>query len=433
MRKCKKGRSGCSIALVFFASLCMTCTMATLAAAQSQNTPGDAISSPNPSQMPLPAVPFPGETNAEPPVSVGGEERFVLMATPLEYGDPALENQLQLMQPSIEPLPPLPYEAPLDAAGTTSGAEGNRAKAGMGGGFGMGPGMGSGGGGPIRYKTSWFPTASLKNQTGNWGMVGQDFAFMAPIWMDSPNIVMLNGGVVNRLITTDAIMPDTGGKYPDNLWNATLGLMFVRKMEEGRMFTAGVNVGSASDRPFGSINEMNVSAMAMYRRPSGERNAWNFGVIYSPTGEIQFPIPMVSYFWNPSDHFQMNIGLPFSAVYRPDDRWTFEASFMPIHTISAKASYRLTEQLKIVGGYYCTNEAYSLYDRVDNHDRFFMYDQRVSLGLESPVCSWLTLELSGGYAFDRYSYCGQQWDSTQYNRVDIANGPFVILNASLRR
>ena len=301
-------------------------------------------------------------------------------------------------------------------------------------GSGMGPGMGPGGGqGPISYRTIWFPNASLKNQSGEWGMVGQDVSFMIPLWTDSPNMLMLNGGVSNRLINTNATMPDSGNKYPDNLWNVTLGMMYMRKLANDQMLSCGVNIGSASDRPFGSIDEMNVSAMAMYRRPSGERNAWNFGLMYSPTGEIQFPIPMISYFWNPSDQFQMSIGLPFKIMYRPDDRWTFEASYMPIHTISAKASYRFCDKLRLVGGYTCTNEAYSLYDRTDNNDRFFLFDQRVSLGLESPICKWVTVDLTAGYAFDRYSYTGQQWDSAQYDRVDISDGPFIMLSLQLRR
>lgn len=329
---------------------------------------------------------------------------------------------------NLQPLPPVSPNNSTAAEPSPTPAAGGRF------GTGMGPGMGMGSGrGPVSYQSVWFPSTSLKGQRGDWGMVGQNFSFMAPVWMDSPNMVMLNGGVTNRLINTDAIMPDSGLKYPDNLWNVSLGLMYVRKLADERSFSAGVNIGSASDRPFGSIEEMNVSAMAMYRRPSGERNAWTFGVMYSPTGEIQFPIPLVSYFWNPSEKFQANIGLPFMVVYRPDDRWTFEASYMPIHTINAKASYRFADMLKIAGGYTCTNEAYWLYDRTDNSDRFFLYDQRVWLGLESPICQWVTLDLTGGYAFNRYSFMGQQWDSSQSDRVDISDGSFLMFSAQLRR
>lgn len=296
-----------------------------------------------------------------------------------------------------------------------------------------GPGQGPDAKPPVSYKVLWFPSVSLEGQQGTWGLVGQDFAFMAPLYMGPPNIVLLTGGVNNRLISTNAVMPDSHQPYPDNLWDVRLGLTYIRQLTEGRSLTCGINIGSASDRPFGSLQEMNVSGMAMYRRPSGERNAWLLGAIYSPTSEIQFPIPLVAYNWNPNDQFQANLGLPFSLSYRPDDRWTFEASYMLIHTINVKASYRLADWLKIVGGYASADDIYSLYDRQSNKDRFFLYNQRVSLGLESSLTKCATIELTGGYAFDRYSYVGRQWDSVQYDRVDIANGPFLMLNGSLRR
>jgi hypothetical protein len=336
---------------------------------------------------------------------------------PANFVDPALDD-------SVRPLPPI---EPFDGSAPAAQDQTPQTPGGPGMGYGMG------GRGAPGYSVLWFPGAAVKGTDDRWAMVGQDFRFMAPMRQDGPNILMLSGGVSQRLIDTDVLMPDSRAAYPDNLWNVTLGLMYMRTLSEGRMFSCGVNIGSASDRPFGSINEMNVSTMAMYRRPSGPRNAWTFGVMYSPTGEIQFPIPMVSYFWNPSDQFQANLGVPFMATYRPSDRWTFEASYMPIHTINARALYKLSDRLRLVGGYSWSNEAYSLYDRTNDNDRFFLYDQRVSLGIETRLNSWLTADLTGGYAFGRYSYVGAQWDSTQYDRVDIANGPFMILSAGLRR
>jgi hypothetical protein len=328
-------------------------------------------------------------------------------------------------------LPPVESPPPTTPDAAFGPKTGNAGGEGMGLGMGMGPGSGTQG--PLRYKTLWFPSVSVEGQPGNWGMVGQDFGFAFPLWTASPAMLLLSGGVNNRLISTDILLPDSHKAYPDNLWDARLGLMYIRRLSAGQTLMCGVNVGSASDRPFASLQEMNASVMAMYRRPSGERNAWTFGVMYSPTSELQFPIPMVSYNWNPSDQFQANLGLPFSLRYRPDDRWTFEASYMPIHTINAKGSYRWNDWLKIVGGYSWSNENYMMYDRVDCNERFFLYDQRLSLGLESSFCSWATLELTGGYAFNRYSYFGQQWDSSQRDRVNIADGPFLMLGASLRR
>ena len=144
-------------------------------------------------------------------------------------------------------------------------------------GFGMGMGgMGLGNQGPISYRAFWFPNEPVKGQAADWEMVGQDFTLACPLWVDAPNRLMITAGVHNRLIDTDAILPDSHQPYPSELWNVQAGLMYLRQLGGDRMLGGGVSVGSASDHPFASIGVMNVSMNAMYRIPSGERNAWMF-------------------------------------------------------------------------------------------------------------------------------------------------------------
>lgn len=333
---------------------------------------------------------------------------------PNGWGEPAIEYQIQRLPPVDDPAKeePKKNEPP---------------------GLGFGPGMGPGGQGPFRYRAFWFPSVGVEGQSGDWGLVGQDLSARCPVWVDLPNVVMFTAGVQNRQINTDVIMPDSHMKYPNQLWNVQAGMMYMRQLAGNRMLGGGVNLGSASDQPFASGSELNVSMNAMYRTPSGERNAWMFMLMYSPMGEIQFPIPCVSYSYNPSEQFRANIGLPLSFTYKPDDRWTFEASYMLIHTIHAKATYKLSEQLSFFAGYDWSNEVYILCNRIEDDDRFFLYDQRVTMGLTTPVVSWLTVELAGGYAFDRYSFSGQHWDSPETDRVNIDPGPFASLVASIRR
>ncbi|MEI8375183.1 MAG: DUF6268 family outer membrane beta-barrel protein [Planctomycetota bacterium] len=298
------------------------------------------------------------------------------------------------------------------------------------------PGMGPpGGGGPFRYSAIWLPSTSVHGQDAKWGLVGQDLSVMCPVWMDGTNRVMFMGGVSNRLIQTDAVLPDTGQPYPSELWNTHVGLMFNRQLDNGWMAGGGVNLGSASDRPFGALRDMNIGMNAMLRVPQGEHNAWMFSLMYSPMSEIPFPIPGVAFNWNPSEQFHANIGIPFQVTYRPTDDWTFEVMYMPIHTIHAKATYRFSEQIRAFASYDWANEVYALADRVEDNERFFMYDQRAALGLEATLVRFATVDVTGGYAFDRYSYEGSQtsaFNATQINRVDIGTGPFTALQLKLR-
>jgi hypothetical protein len=295
---------------------------------------------------------------------------------------------------------------------------------------------------PLSYRATWFPTVPVSGQNANFSMVDQSLSVMAPLGMrpspeGSSSLRPLGGwlmtaGVRNRSITTDAILPDTGQSYPDELWNVNMGLMYFRKLDNEWLLGGGVNLGSASDHPFASIDEMFVGMNAFLRIPSGEHNAWLFSLIYAPTGELRFPIPGVAYYYSPTDDFHMNIGLPFSMMYRPIDCLTLEASYMPIHTIHSKAKYRIADWLSAFAAYDWANESYALADRADVNQRFFLYDQRIAAGLESRLGEHGYFELASGLIFDRYSFEGRQWDTTQFNRVNMGSGPFITSQAGWR-
>ena len=295
---------------------------------------------------------------------------------------------------------------------------------------------------PVNYRATWFPTVPVSGQNANFTMLDQNLSVMAPLGMpasqDGSPLArpaggwLLSASVRNRSIQTEAILPDTGQPYPGELWNVSMGLMYFRKLDSGWTWGGGVNFGSASDRPFASINEMYVGMNAFLRIPSGEHNAWLFSLMYAPAGELRFPLPGVAYYYAPSDDFHMNIGLPFSIMYRPFERLSLEASYMPIHTIHAKAKYKITGWLSAFAAYDWAFDNYALADRMDVNQRFFMYDQRLAAGLESKLGEHGFVELASGLVFDRYSFEGKQWDTTQFNRVDFGSGPFVMLQAGLR-
>jgi hypothetical protein len=298
---------------------------------------------------------------------------------------------------------------------------------------GFGPGVGPGGQGPISYKTSWFPGVPVRGQAGDWGLLEEDLSLALPLWADSRQTVMVTAAVRNRRIDTDATLPDSHEAYPSELWNIQAGAMYRAQLDGDRMIGGGVSLGSASDDPFTSLQDSYVNLNAMYRTPSGEHNAWMFMLMYSPLSEIPYPLPLVSYSYNPSDQLHANIGLPFMLSYKPTDRWRFDASYMLINAIHAKATYRITNRASLFSAFDSLNEAYRLRDRISNDDMFFLCSQRARIGLSLPLTKLLTAEIAGGYAFKRYSFTGQQWDSTGTDRVDLEPGPFVSLSMSLRR
>lgn len=321
-------------------------------------------------------------------------------------------------------------ESPTLETARTPETKGNMPM-GMGGpGGGMG-GPGGGMGGAPGYEATWYPTRSLRDSMTDFGLVRQSLNIGAPVYRDGGDMVMASLRVTHSLFSTDAVLPDTGRRFPGELWNVNLGLTFLHKFENG--WTGGLmtGFGSASEQPFHSLREMNVNLGAFLTVPArNERDSWMFAVIYSPAGNLNFPIPGVAYVWNPSERLRVNIGLPFSVLWKPTEDLTVNISYVPLTNVNARATYKLTDALSSYVGYEFLNESYFLADRRDRRDRFMAFEQRLIAGVRYDLLERLALDLNAGYAFDRHYGEGRNQGSNLRDRINIESGPF--LGASLR-
>lgn len=282
------------------------------------------------------------------------------------------------------------------------------------------------------YGATWYPTSSSGG--ADVGLVRQYISGGYPVWKDGGDAVMLTGSVRNAHFDTNLILPETLQPFPEDLWNINLGTMFLRKFDNGASGMVTLNFGSASDQPFHSIEELTYGLIAMYQTPArNERDKWQFMVFYSPVGNFNFPMPGIAYQWNPSEMFQMSIGLPFSLNWRPTERWVIELSYLPVLSVNAKASFLWTETVTLYGGFESFQETYLLAGRANNDDRFVGFEQRVISGVRWAAWSKASLDCHAGYAFERYFGTGQnQIGGGLDDQVDLPSGAFVGANFILR-
>ncbi len=303
-------------------------------------------------------------------------------------------------------------------------------------GFGFGPGMGGPGMGGPGYSATWYPSSPVSdsNPSTHMGIVRQSLSGAFPLWTNGRDMCMFSVGVQNSLFSTDAVLPDSHQAFPEELWNISLGTNYMHKFDNGWMGMVGINFGSASDKPFHSIDEMNVGFMSFLQMPAkNERDKWNFMLMYSPIGSLNFPIPGVAYLWNPSDRFHASIGIPFSVSWRATDALTFDVSYMPLVTVNAMATYKFNDQLSLYGGFQSLQEGYLLADRENTNDRFMGFEKRLIAGVRWAFYRHATLDLSGGYSFDRYYGIGQnQIGGNLSDQVNIDPGPFASMSFQYR-
>jgi hypothetical protein len=235
-----------------------------------------------------------------------------------------------------------------------------------------------------------------------------------------------------EIFQTGAVLPDTHQPFPDELWNVRFGAGYRHLFDNGWIAGGTVNLGSASDKPFHSIDEILVGVNAFLRIPQGEHNAWLFTLSYSTNSELPIPLPGVAYVWQPSENFRMNVGLPFQLLVRPCDDLTLDFSYMLLQTVHARATYRAWGPVRVYGGFDWSNENYFLAYRADSNERFFYYDMRVTGGVLVRLGPEASLDLSSGYVFDRYYFEGQHFSDSNFNRVDVGAGPFLSLQCQIK-
>ncbi len=282
------------------------------------------------------------------------------------------------------------------------------------------------------YRGTWFPDEEVKGQPTNLGFVRQDLTLSCPIWQCAPDEWSVSAHVRNEIFHTGAVFPQTGQAFPEELWNLNFGTTYRHLFDNGWVAGGTVSVGSASDQPFHSINEMTAGINTFLRIPQGEHNAWLLTLSYSSNSELPFPIPGVAFLWQPCEQLRMNIGLPFQILYRPTEDWTFDVSYMLLTSVRARATYRIAPMLRVYAGYDFDNESYLPVDRPAEEDRLFYYDQRVTAGVQWILSRCATLDLSSGYIFDRFYFEGRSLRDQSQNRIDIGSGTFLSTDVRVR-
>lgn len=285
------------------------------------------------------------------------------------------------------------------------------------------------------YRAAEFFNEPVKSQNAHLGYVQQNLHFLTPIWRNSTNEINFTANVGVESFDTNAILPSTQQPFPADLWRVNFGPTYRHQFDNGWIGGGGMQLGSFSDKPFHSIDEMMISAEGFLRRPSKGNNAWIYSVAMSSNSPILpfIPIPGVAYFWAPSKSFQALLGFPFAnATWRPTDDWTFNISYALIN-FNGRVSYQLCRKVRLFVGADTVTQNYFRADRAVNNYRLFEYYDQAFTGMQVILSPRAFFDLHGGYVFDRFFFEGRTFASGQdYNRVNIDPGAFVSATLQFR-
>ncbi len=289
---------------------------------------------------------------------------------------------------------------------------------------------------PVSLGGFWAPATGVAGQPATLG-INAEFARIAmplgmpaegrPLWLAIAKFGRLE-------LATDAVFPDSGQPIPDQLWLIETGLMHVRPLANGGTIGGNFLFGSASDRPYAAGRDLTLMTVGFYNRPAARGDdEWSFSVFYSPTSQLPYPLPGIAYVWRPSERFEAKIGLPPAIEWRPTDDWTFTANYFPLVNFNATARRRLAEKLFFLAFYRSDTEIYFLADRLQDDQRFYVFDQRAAMGLEQTLGRGFALEATASYLFDRQLFQGTNFLSNRTDVVRFDGGLGLSLQLLWRR
>jgi hypothetical protein len=275
----------------------------------------------------------------------------------------------------------------------------------------------------------------VKDQGADIHMARYRTQLSLPVYQDDQQEWMMTARYGAWDTDTSAILPDTGQTFPSCLQDVRLGTSYRRRMDNGWIWGGGVRVGSPSDKPFASGQEVALDGHAFLRIPHGKRNAWLAMVSVSNTREFArcVPLPGVAYNCVPTDRLNLVVGVPFSSVrWEPIERLTLSARYMLLRNIHARVGYEVTERCEVYGLFEWDHEAYLRHDRQQRGDRLFFYEKRIGGGVEFGLTETMTLDLSAGWAFDRRFFEGEDYDDRGDNNLVLQDGIYVAAAFRIR-
>ena len=283
---------------------------------------------------------------------------------------------------------------------------------------------------------SAYPRTSVRHQGANLGWVDFMFGLTLPISQSATDGTFLNVEFQQRSFQKRGriLLPDDRVPFPSQLTRVELGGTYLHQRENGDSWGASILGGTASDKPFESVRDLNLTLFAFYRLPRDENTAWMFYVVSSSNGQVgqNIPIPGVAYEIK-GENYSATLGFPFlNAHYRPWDQWELEFNYAAVTDVQFRVHYRPDPRLDFFSGFTWTNQAWFRHSRETSNQQLFSYEKRLELGTELRLFSKLSLQLLTGYAFDRLYTESTGLPIYGRNRIWVAPGSFVTLQLQLQ-
>lgn len=231
-------------------------------------------------------------------------------------------------------------------------------------------------------------------------------------------------------LDTDARLPRSPtDAFPRELYDVGATLSFRRQLENGWLMGVTGRLGSASDKPFNSGDEVDVNITGFWRIPHRRKNAWllflNYANHRAGSSLEHVPLPGVAYQFSFRERDWAMVGLPVSALHMQLlERLELDLSYAMIRNARAKLTWKALDELDVYGQFVWGSQGFWRAARPDEDDALLFYEKKLSLGTDWSPWENLKVGLEAGLAFDRFIFEGNDYNDNDDNRIGLTKSLF---------
>ncbi len=290
----------------------------------------------------------------------------------------------------------------------------------------------------INYELSYHCDRNIKQDEGGLSSFDHSLSILVPIQQDDSQEFALTSNLglwdIDSQVRFPSKGPQMGDSLPEKFWNVEVGGLYRRKFENNWLASLSFNIGSPSNKPFDSFDELAVNAMGMLTMPTSQSSAWILMFYLSAPNAFApgIPIPGVAYYWKPVERADVILGIPFAM-----GRWGFDPGlqlngFIAPYTAFAELTYDLNDTYQLYTGFEWKNSEYLRAERRQYEYAVFYFEKNINAGLRFPIDDNIFMDFQTGFSFDRFIFEGEDYDDRNRHRLDISDGFYGRINTVLK-
>lgn len=232
-------------------------------------------------------------------------------------------------------------------------------------------------------------------------------------------------------LDTSGFFKESLAPLPGDLYDVSVGLIYRQTVHTDWRVGGQLRVGSASDELFHSTKEMYASGFAFLQIPHLEHTSWI--AVLAVNTNLQIPVfPGFGYVFPLSKRSLAVVGFPFlGAAGNLTEKLGFQLLYWPLRNADANIGYQVTEHFRPHAGFKWRGQYFSRAGRADSDDRIVLEDKRFFVGSVFDITPHVTLDVQGGYLFDRKFGEGDDFSDQNDNNFRIDSTWYTSLELRL--